>query len=137
MAWVTTWNAAWKTSLASALTSYTVKVGPLASIEADDNAAAVIITTTDREWRPAMSPSGKQVYDVRVYLGVVVHGMDDPDSVDDVWDVLDTVEAAAWTLLAPGAFRASQKIDEVVSIQAGLAAARSGSVIITLRVRRD
>lgn len=137
MAWQTAWNAAWKSSLASALTSYTVKLGPTSNIDPDGNVAATIFCTTERHWQPSLSPSGNRTYDVTVYLGVVIHGMDDGDSVDDLWDALDTVEDAVWTLLAPGDFRASQRIDSVTSIRSSIVEARKGAVAVTLRVRRS
>jgi len=62
--------------------------------------------------------------------------MDDADSVDDLWDTLDTVEDAAWTILQPGTFRNTNKIDAVVSISAQPLTARTGTVRVTLRVRK-
>jgi len=137
MAWQTTWNGAWKTSLASALTSYTVRLGPVANVDPDGNAVATIFCTTKRAWLPSQSPTGNRTYDLTVFLGVVIQGMDDAGSVDDLWNAMDTVEDAVWTLLAPGTFRASQRIDSVVSIESSVATARTGVVAVTLRVRRS
>lgn len=136
MAWQTTFNGNWKTALTTALTTATVKLGPVSNVEADPNTSATIICSTQRQFRPEQSTTSTRTYDVELFLGVVMQGMDDADSVDDLWDTLDTVEDAAWTILLPGTFRATNKIDAVVSIAAQPLTARTGTVRVTLRVRR-
>jgi hypothetical protein len=136
MAWQTTFNGNWKTALTTALTTATVKLGPVSNVEADPNTSATIICSTQRQWSPSESPTGTRTYNVDLYLGVVMQGMDDGDAVDDLWDTLDTIEDAAWTILQPGTFRNTNKIDAVVSIAAQPLTARTGTVRVTLRVRR-
>jgi hypothetical protein len=137
VSWQTTFNGNWKTSLASSLTAMTVKLGPVTNVEFDGNTTAVIVCSNRRTWDPTMSPTANRTYDVVLYLGVIVQGMDGAESVDDLWDALDTVEDAVWTLLAPGTFRATNRIDTVVSVTSTVATATTGAVEITLRVRRS
>lgn len=137
MSWQTTFNGNVKTSLAAALTSATVKLGPVASDDADPNTSTTIICSTQRAWNAAASPLTDRTYDVDLFLGVIVQGMDDADSIDDLWDALDTLEDAVWTLLAPGTFRNTNNIDAVTGVVAVPVTARKGQLRVTLRVRRD
>ena len=132
MAWLTTWVDRWRDSLSAALQQCDVRLGPTANVEPNRHDTAVIVCVPDRTFVPSSSPTGARRYSVRLYLGVVIRGMDDADSVDDLHAAMDAVEAAVWALLAPGAFRALQGIDEVTSVTIRVLTARTGAVEINL-----
>jgi hypothetical protein len=136
-AWTHAFLDNWITSLASALTTYTVVKGPLQNIEADAHDVKVVTCSIERSWNAGESPTTDRTYDIKVFFGVLIRGMDDGDCVDTLWDAIDAVEDAVWVLLAAGTFRSSNCIDEVVGVVCRLGASRSGEIEATLRVRRD
>lgn len=138
-AWMDTLAGNWKTSLAATLASTAeVVVGPTSNVDPDTLPCKVIVCFPDRNWTPSESPSGCRCYDVRGVFGCVIRGMDDAESVGDLWDALDLLEDAIVAALAPSTgFRSANKIDELVSLKATVAAARVGQIELTLRVRRD